>query len=58
MAPDARSRLARLSALGVVPGGHVRLVQKRPSVVLEVGETTLALDREIADEIFVRRLGG
>jgi DtxR family Mn-dependent transcriptional regulator len=58
MAPDSRSRLARLSGLGVVPGGTLRLVQKRPSVVVEVGQTTLALDRAIADEIFVKRIGG
>lgn len=57
MTPDSRSRLARLSGLGVVPGNTVRLIQKRPSVVLEVGQTTLALDRAIADEIFVRRMG-
>jgi DtxR family transcriptional regulator, Mn-dependent transcriptional regulator len=57
MTPDSRSRLARLSGLGVVPGSTVRLIQKRPSVVLEVGQTTLALDRVIADEIFVRRAG-
>jgi DtxR family Mn-dependent transcriptional regulator len=58
MAPDSKSRLARLSGLGVVPGGLLRLVQKRPSVVVEVGETTLALDPGIADEIFVKRTEG
>lgn len=58
MAPDSKSRLARLSGLGVVPGGLLRLVQKRPSVVVEVGQTTLALDPGIADEIFVKRVEG
>jgi len=58
MAPDSKSRLARLSGLGVVPGGLLRLVQKRPSVVVEVGQTTLALDPGIADEIFVKRAEG
>lgn len=58
MAPDSKSRLARLSGIGVVPGGTLRLVQKRPSVVIEVGQTTLALDPEIADEIFVKRTEG
>lgn len=56
MAPDSRTRLARLSGLGVLPGGVLRLVQKRPSVVVEIGETTLALDPGIADEIFVKRV--
>lgn len=54
MAPGSRARLARLSGLGVVPGSTVRLVQKRPAVVLEIGATTVALDRVIADEIYVK----
>ncbi len=57
MAPGARGRLSRLSGLGVLPGSTLRLVQKRPSVVVEVGATTLALDRAIADEIYVKRNG-
>jgi DtxR family Mn-dependent transcriptional regulator len=57
MAPDSRVRLSRLSGLGVVPGNTLRLVQKRPSVVVEVGATTLALDRAIADEIYVKGIG-
>ncbi len=57
MAPDSRSRLSRLSGLGVLPGNILRLVQKRPSVVVEAGETTIALDRAIADEIYVKRIG-
>jgi DtxR family Mn-dependent transcriptional regulator len=55
MAPDSKSRLSRLSGLGVTPGAVLRLVQKRPSVVVEIGATTLALDRIIADEIYVKR---
>lgn len=55
MAPDSKSRLARLSGLGVIPGVTLRLVQKRPSVVVEIEATTLALDRIIADEIYVKR---
>jgi DtxR family Mn-dependent transcriptional regulator len=34
----------------------VRLAQKRPSYVIEIGETTLALDEEIAKEIYVKRV--
>jgi DtxR family Mn-dependent transcriptional regulator len=47
--------LERLGALGVVPGSAVRLRQRHPSFVVEVGETLIALDGEIADEIYVRR---
>ncbi len=54
IAPKFHSRLERLGALGVVPGAEVRLKQKFPSFVIDVGETTLALDRDIAQEIYVR----
>jgi len=47
-------RLDRLATLGVLPGSKVRLVQRHPSVVLDAGETTLALDPEIARAIYVR----
>lgn len=47
-------RLQQLTALGLVPGAPVRLRQRRPAVVLEVGETTLALDAELAAEIAVQ----
>jgi DtxR family Mn-dependent transcriptional regulator len=46
-------RLDRLLTLGIQTGGVVRLQQSRPSVVLQVGETSVALDREICREIFV-----
>jgi Fe2+ transport system protein FeoA len=42
--------------MGVLPGATVRLRQKRPSVVLDIGHTTLAIDSEIASAIYIRRL--
>jgi Fe2+ transport system protein FeoA len=51
------ARLIKLSALGVVPGAIVRVVQRKPAVVLEVGNTTLALDEAITGDIFVAPLG-
>ena len=56
IAPRSRSRLGRLSALGLIPGSVVKLAQKHPSFVLEVGETTLALFEEIVREIYVKRV--
>ena len=50
------ARLIKLSTMGVVPGAIVRLVQRRPAVVLEIGHTTLALDEAITSDIFVTRL--
>ena len=47
----------RLAALGVIPGSEIRLHQRSPAFVIEVGETTIALDPEIAGEIFVKALG-
>lgn len=56
IAPKNHARLDRLSTMGIVPGSVVRLHQKRPSYVLEIGETTLALDGEIVKEIYVKRV--
>ena len=46
-------RIDRLLTLGIQAGGEIRLQQSHPSVVVQVGETTVALDREICSEIFV-----
>jgi DtxR family Mn-dependent transcriptional regulator len=53
--PRSRNRLERLSSLGFIPGSVVRLDQKRPSFVLEIGETTLALDEDIARDVYVKK---
>lgn len=53
--PKSRKRLEKLSSLGIVPGSRIRLLQKNPSYVLEIGETTVAVDRDITDEIYVKR---
>lgn len=49
-------RMIRLSALGLVPGARVTLEQRHPATVLRIGETTVALDPDIASEIRVERL--
>ena len=54
IAPKFHDRMDRLAALGVIPGSEIRLHQRSPSYVIEVGETTIALDPEIAGEIFVK----
>jgi DtxR family Mn-dependent transcriptional regulator len=55
IAPKSRKRLEKLSSLGIVPGSRLRLLQRNPSYVLQIGETTVAVDREITDEIYVKR---
>ena len=54
IAPKFHDRMDRLAALGVTPGSTLRLHQRSPSFVIEVGETTIALDPEIANEVFVK----
>jgi len=56
IAPKSHPRLDRLSAMGLLPGSVVRMHQKHPSYVLEVGETTLALDKDIVKDIYVKRV--
>lgn len=51
----SHARLDRLGTMGIVPGSVIRLHQKSPAFVIEIGETTLALDPEIVGEIFVKK---
>ena len=56
IAPKDHSRMDRLSTLGIVPGADIVLHQKKPAFVIRSGETELALDIEIAAEIYVKLL--
>lgn len=56
IAPKSHQRLDRLSSLGIVPGSNLRMHQKNPSFVLQIGETTLALDKEIVKNIYVKKV--
>ncbi len=53
--PKSKKRMEKLSSLGIVPGSRIRLLQRNPSFVLQIGETTIAVDRDITDEIYVKR---
>jgi DtxR family Mn-dependent transcriptional regulator len=54
--PRDPARLVKLSSLGLVPGATIHLEQKRPAIVIAVGETTLALETGIASEIYVKKV--
>jgi Fe2+ transport system protein FeoA len=54
-APEGSARAGNLAVFGLVPGAELTLLQRRPSYVVRVGETELALGPEIAAEILVRR---
>ena len=56
IAPGERRSLERVATMGVLPGAELQLRQKRPSVVVDIGHTTLAIDSEIAAAIYVRRI--
>jgi ferrous iron transport protein A len=49
---------ARLTAQGLVPGTGIRLVQTWPSYVVEMGETTLAFERAVAESIRLDGIAG
>lgn len=46
--------LQRLMAMGVLPGMSVEVIQTYPSYVFQVGEAQIAVDTEMAEDIFVR----
>lgn len=52
--PERRQRYDKLSTFGLTPGSVVKLIQRYPSYVVRIGETELALDTDIASEIYVR----
>ena len=53
IASRSHRRLDRLCALGVVPGAVLRLHQRTPAFVVQVGATDIAVEPEIARDIFV-----
>lgn len=45
---------ARLTAQGLAPGVAVHVLQRTPTWVIEVGETTIALERRVAEGIVLK----
>jgi DtxR family Mn-dependent transcriptional regulator len=56
VAPGQRERWDQLADLGVTPGAVITLRQRKPSLVVEVDSTLLALEDEIARRIYIRPL--
>ena len=50
----AKDRLEPLGSFGVIPGVVIQLKQRHPSYIIQIGETSIALDESIGREIFVR----
>ena len=53
--PSEVARISRLSSIGIVAGSKIRLLQKLPSFVIQIDETTIAIDPDIAREILVKK---
>ena len=54
IAPTSAARINKLASFGLVPGSDIRLVQRRPAVVLQCGATSIAVEDEIGRDIYVR----
>ena len=52
-APES-NKLQKLMAMGILPGAPVSLIQSFPSYVFQAGQTQFAVDKEIADAIYIR----
>ena len=54
MSSSSHKRLDQLTSVGLLPGAVVQLHQRRPAFVVDVGQTSLALDEQIVSGIYVR----
>lgn len=53
LATKDQRKLQKLMAFGILPGMPVKVLQTRPSIVFQVGQTQLAVDEGIAGDILV-----
>ena len=54
--PKHHDRLHRLTSFGIVPGVEVELHQRSPAYCIQFEETEVALDRDVAEDIYVRKI--
>ncbi len=47
-------RLTKLGSMGLSPGQEIIVRQVRPSFIISYGETELAIEKSVADEIYLR----
>ena len=55
LSPGNRPELHKFIAMGLVPGADIRIAQTFPALVIEIGDTLLAMDPDLARHIFVRK---
>lgn len=51
---SSAARLSRLASYGIAAGSEVRLLARRPAVVLACGSASIAVEDDVAREIYVR----
>lgn len=49
-----QEKLKKLMVMGILPGIKIGLIQKFPSYVFQIGQSQFAVDKELAECIFVR----
>ena len=54
VASTSAARLSRLASYGIAAGSEVRLLARRPTVVLACGSASIAVEDDVAREIYVR----
>lgn len=47
-------KLNKIMAMGVLPGMTITLIQKFPSYVFQIGQSQFAIDKKLAECIFVK----
>lgn len=54
IATHDHKKLQKIMAMGLFPGIEIVLIQRFPSYVFQVGQSQFAVDKELAENIFVR----
>ncbi|HVN96208.1 MAG TPA: metal-dependent transcriptional regulator [Syntrophorhabdaceae bacterium] len=54
LATNDPARLNKLMAMGALPGLPITMVQKFPSYVFQIGQSQFAVDKEMAEGLYVR----
>ncbi len=54
IATASAARMSRLASFGIAAGSEVRLIARRPAIVLSCGSSSIAVDDEVGREIYVR----
>lgn len=53
LASNRKTLVSRMLNMGIVPGSHIKVLMKTPSYLIQVGNTQVALDENVARAIYV-----